>query len=528
MSKFNRPKTRAAVSSPVTTEATPSTVTYEGAPGYVRDAKSELFILAVSNMVGETTFYEKARDRDNRYATLVHTVALADPAWTRDFLRWLRGEANMRSASLVGAAEAVKARLDAGANDEVTSRSIVNAVLQRADEPGELLAYWTSTYGRRIPKPMKRGAADAVVRLYNERSLLKYDTDSKGFRFGDVIELVHPSPGADKPWQGPLFQYALERRHNREVVTVAELETVRSNMRLREAAAVDPSVLLDADALRRAGMTWEDVLSMAGSMLDKARLWSAVIPAMGYMALLRNLRNFDEAGVSDELAATVAAKLADPDEVAKSRQLPFRFYSAYRTAPSLRWGHALDKALSLATANIPAFVGRTLVLVDTSASMTSGAISKRSTVTPAQAAALFGVCLAGRGNIVDLVGFADGTFQHAVGRGSSVLREVDAFVNRTGEVGHGTQIAASLRARYRGHERVVVISDMQTFQDYHGDVASAVPAHVPIYGFNLGGYRAAAMPTGLGTRHEIGGMSDATFRMIPLLEAGRDAAWPWQ
>jgi len=249
---------------------------------------------------------------------------------------------------------------------------------------------------------------------------------------------------------------------------------------------------------------------------------------MGYMALLRNLRNFDEAGVSDELAATVAAKLADPDEVAKSRQLPFRFYSAYRTAPSLRWGHALDKALSFATANIPAFVGRTLVLVDTSASMTSGAISKRSTVTPAQAAALFGVCLAARGNTVDLVGFADGTFQHSVGRGASVLREVDAFVKRTGEVGHGTQIAASLRASYQGHERVVVISDMQTFQDYHGDVASAVPAHVPIYGFNLGGYRAAAMPTGLGTRHEIGGMSDATFRMIPLLEAGRDAAWPWQ
>jgi len=55
----------------------------------------------------------------------------------------------------------------------------------------------------------------------------------------------------------------------------------------------------------------------------------------------------------------------------------------------------------------------------------------------------------------------------------------------------------------------------------------AVPAKVPMYGFNLGGYRAAAMATGHGNRHEFGGLTDATFRMIPLLEAGRNGAWPW-
>ena len=56
-------------------------------------------------------------------------------------------------------------------------------------------------------------------------------------------------------------------------------------------------------ALAAAGMTWEDVLSLAGSTVDKAALWTALIPSMGYMALLRNLRNFDEAGVPDEVAA---------------------------------------------------------------------------------------------------------------------------------------------------------------------------------------------------------------------------------
>jgi hypothetical protein len=69
---------------------------------------------------------------------------------------------------------------------------------------------------------------------------------------------------------------------------------------------------------------------------------------------------------------------------------------------------------------------------------------------------------------------------------------------------------------------------MQTFGGSRaGDVAGAAPAHVPVYGFNLAGYKHAAMPTGSGTRHELRGMANQTFRMIPLLEAGRNAAWPW-
>ena len=168
MSKFNRMKTRAR--SPIVAEATPSGVTHEGGAGYAHDAKSELFLLAVANFVGEDTFYEKASDRDRRFSGLVKAVAVADPGWTARFLGWLRTGANMRSASLVGALDAAHALLGAGLPG---GRQLVSSVLQRADEPGEALAYWTATYGRAVPKPVKRGVADAVSRLYNERSFLK-------------------------------------------------------------------------------------------------------------------------------------------------------------------------------------------------------------------------------------------------------------------------------------------------------------------------------------------------------------------
>ncbi|GAA0738666.1 TROVE domain-containing protein [Dactylosporangium roseum] len=546
MSKFNSTATRPAKGAGPIVVAGPG-VTHEGAPAFVRDIQSELFLLAVSNMVGEDTFYEKASDRDARYAKLVRQAAIEDPIWTVGLLRWLRSDGNMRSASLVGAAEFVKARLEVRvpsvpahevpgwSDDRGIERAVIDAVCQRADEPGEMLAYWTSTYGRAIPKPVKRGVADAAMRLYAEYPLLKYDTGSRGVRFADVLELTHPGDrkGSSQgnrwrgAWQGDLFEHAIDRRHNRDNPTPERLEMIRANAELRELAEGDPQAMLDADRLRAAGMTWEDVLSLVGAKLDKAKLWAALIPSMGYMALLRNLRNFDEAGVPDAIADQVAARLADPEQVAKSRQFPFRFLAAYEAAPSLRWGHALDKALTAALSNVPQLDGRTLVLIDTSASMTNGRFSAKSTMTAAKAAAVFGVVLAMRCG-ADVYGFADGVFKHEVPKGASALKEIDRFLKRTGEVGHGTQILASLQRTWAGHDRVFIISDMQTMDGHyaHG-VSNAVPSTVAMYGFNLGGYRATPIEAGKTNRIEFGGLTDATFRMVPLIEAGKRAAWPW-
>ncbi|MEV0715657.1 TROVE domain-containing protein [Asanoa sp. NPDC050611] len=508
MSKFNATKTRAVG------------VTYEGAPGYARDRKTELFLLAVTNMVGEATFYEAADDRDSRYATLVRDVAVADPRWLAGFLGWLRSDANMRSAALVGALEAARALLAAGVPG---GRQIVASVLRRADEPGEALAYWTSRYGRTIPKPVKRGIADAVARLYTEYGLLKYDTAAKGFRFADVIDLVHPAPAA--PWQGDLFMAALERRHGRAEVVRASLPMLAANAELRRAVVDDPGVLLAADRLRAAGMTWEDVLSLAGDRLERAALWAALVPGMGYMALLRNLRNLDRAGVPDEIAATVATRLADPAQVATSRQLPMRFLSAHRAAPSLRWAYPLEQAIGHALASIPRLGGRTLVLVDTSGSMHSS-FSKDGTLLRWDAAVVFGVALAQRCAYADVVSFSTGSKVFPLRRGESLLRSIERWKTDGFFIGYGTDTAEALRRHFAGHDRVVVVTDEQASAG--GDVDKAVPAKVPMYTWNLAGYRLGHAPSGTANRHTFGGLTDQAFRMIPLLEAGRDAAWPWE
>jgi hypothetical protein len=525
MARFN---TKAAKTQPTSRVTSTGRVlrTYQGGRGRERDARSELFLLAVANFVSQQTFYESGADRDDRFATLVRELAVTDPDWTAGLLGWLRGEGNLRTAAVVGAAEYVKARLDAGATDGPSNRQVVDSVLRRPDEPGELLAYWTARYGRAIPKPVKRGVADAVRRLYGGKSLLKYDTASKGYRFGDILNLVHAAPDPDKAWQGELFQYALDRRHHPDTAVPPASNQVLTAHRALMALPVAQrrAVVTAADGAERlaaAGMTWEALAGWLQGPMDKAA-WEAVIPSMGSMALVRNLRNFDEAGVSDEVAARVAAKISDPAEVARSRQFPFRYLAAYQHAPSLRWSYPLEQALGHSLANVPALPGRTLVLVDRSGSMFFSRLSDRSELNRADAAAIFGTALALRAADADLVEFGTTSKRLDFGAGESVLKVLERF----GDLG-GTDTTSAVRSHYRGQDRVLIITDEQYAYSRHGDPTEQVPAGIPVYTWNLAGYRPGHGESGKANRHTFGGLSDAAFRMVPLLESARDADWPW-
>lgn len=553
MSKYNSSTTRAATGrSPLTAQRAPGTTTFEGAAGASRDVKTELYLLAVSNL-GTDTFYETAGQRDDRYTHLVREAAVAHPVWTAQFLEWLRTDANMRSAAIVGAAEYVHGRLEHGGEQPLprrdhdtdgtdsfaysiaANRRVISSVLRRADEPGELVAYWTSRYGKALPKPVKRGVADAVQRLYTERALLKYDTASKGWRFGDIIDLIHPSPSA--PWQGDLYRYALDRRHSRNNDIPAALTVAAANERLRQEAGTNAGVLLDPARLSEAGMTWEDTLSLAGDRVGKKELWEALIPSMGIMALARNLRNFDQAGVSDQVAAQVIARFTDPAQVAKSRMFPFRWLAAYRAAPSLRWAYPLEQALNASLDLVPALNGRTLILVDRSPSMFPGAFfstPNKSDISLADQAAVFGAALAVRAADPTLVEFGGTSKVVDVRSGEGVLKLVEKFGQSD-----GTDIPSAVRRHFAGHDRVVIVTDEQTrpgwlpsnMQEYGGSgetlIDDLIPVSVPVYLWNMAGYKPGAMATGT-NRHLLGGLTDRAFGMIPLLESGRKGMWPWE
>ncbi|MEV8636894.1 TROVE domain-containing protein [Streptosporangium sp. NPDC051023] len=549
MSKLNRP----TPSGPLRVLAgPPAATTYEGAPAFTHDPKAALFLLGTTAFYGEGTHYESGDMRADRFRALVREQAVEDPAWLTAFVGWLRGTANIRSGALVAAAEMARARQLRHLRGY--SRQAVHAALQRADEPGAILNYYLTRYasprpqrrenGLTLPIALRRGVVDAVIGLYTETATLKWDRAEDAVRFGDVVDLVEPTHATHGNTylrgtpKGDLFKYLIDRRHGRDTLIPATLPILSARAQLgavpreaRRALLRNLGMTNATRLMQQTGMTHEALAGWLKEPLTAAD-WEMMLPTMGYMATLKNLASLDRAGVSDETAAKVAARLSDPAQVRRSRQLPYRFLSAYLAVPSDRWRVPLGEAFQTAVGNVPYLSGRSLVLVDVSASMLTK-MSADSAVSRMMIAALFGVTLASRGAKVDLWGFANTTFQHQVPPGTSVLRSAEQFIRRNdnGAYGHGTQIAAAIHATYRQHDRVIVITDEQTNADDHyqyGNVTDAVPRSVPLWCFNVTGEQGAVVDAGTTNRYTMGGLTDHTFTLIPTLEGGQQGRWPFE
>ena len=296
-----------------------------------------------------------------------------------------------------------------------------------------------------------------------------------------------------------------------------------------------------SEVLKNAGLTWEAV---AGSIGLDAKTWEALIPNMGYMALLRNLRNFEKEGVSDTVLDEVARRLADPEEVAKSRQLPFRFLSAYNAVSgieydswygskktgngSLRFVYPLEKALNHSLSNVPALKGKTLILVDRSGSMFG--LAGKNGLNLADSAAIFGTALAIRSEDAKLVQYGSSDAVVNFSKSSSVLKTLESFQSMG-----GTNTFQTLKNHYnKSFDRVIILTDEQYdhsgrggYSYYSETPRDIVDKNTPFYVWNLGGYRVSQQEN-KPNRYSFGGLNDQSFKMISLLEQGADSAWPWE
>lgn len=521
MAKFNTPRTKAANGKGFIGTVGTEVINHQGGTGFLRDEKSELFLAAVSDFMGDS-FYESRNQRDSRTIDLIHKVAVNDPVWISNFTEWLRGDGNMRSISLMVALETAKAQIDSKIPG---ARSIISSAIKRADEPGEALGYWMSRYGRKLPAAVKRGIADGAIQTYNQYSVPKYDSDSKAFKVSDVIRLTHPKPKDTE--QEALFKYAMTKRIDPSVLVPETLSKIRNRdeiMKMEKDKALKLITSSEgSQKLKDAGLTWEAV---AGKIGLSKEVWESLIPNMGYMALLRNLRNFREAGVSGDIYNGVLAKLSDSSEVAKSKQFPFRFLSAYyANQDHLKTASALEDALQHSLQNVPSLPGKSLILVDRSGSMFPWYGNQKNTdLSNADKAALFGIALALRAEDAKLVQFGSTHGVVKVKKGDSILTTLKKFDNLG-----GTETYKAIKENItKDFDRVINLTDEQTSYSYYGSgtPADLIPKTTPYYIFNLAGYRTGEKMDGT-NRYTFGGLTDQCFGLIPLLEAGKDSNWPW-
>lgn len=450
--------------------------THEGAPASRISPEQQLRRSVMACLLWEETFYEAGKTISDRIRSLVGEVP-ADKVI--DIMIEARHAMNLRHVPLLLACEL--ARLG-GLNGRADS---INRIILRADELAELVAMWWKVGGRKnLPKPLKKGLALAFG-TFDDYQLAKYDRDHKDVRLRDVAFLCHVAACSD----GTRGQ-RIARLVNKSYFP----EKTRSGFKVKEAYGLGDYHALPAPDI------WEVGLS-AGQ--DKKQTWERLLreDKLGGLALLRNLRNMISVGVDADLIRSALGQMST------DRILPFRFIAAARYAPQFE--KEIEAALFRCLAGVEQLPGRSVVVVDCSASM-DDKLSAKSEMTRFDVAAAVAMMCRELSDEVRV--FAYGTVTVEVpARQGFALR--DAL--RNARVGSATNLGDCVRTVRKTvpvFDRLIVVTDEQS----HDDVpAPHTDSEVRGYIVNVACYQ-----NGIGYDRwvKIDGFSEAVLRYIAAYE----------
>jgi hypothetical protein len=425
--------------------------TYEGAPAIAIPPEAALRRSVLACMLWEDEFYESGQTIAARIRELVPRVA---PETVAALAVEARTAMKLRHAPLLLVREMARY----ASHRALVAETLVR-VIQRADELAEFVAiYWAEG---RVPlsAQVKKGLAAAFT-SFDEYAFAKYDR-AGAVRLRDVLFLCHARPRDAA--QAELWK----RLVNGELAT--------------------PD-------------TWEVALSSGG---NKRAHWERLLVEgrLGALALLRNLRNMESAGVSEEY---VAAAL---ETMRTDRVLPFRFLAAARHAP--QWESMLERAMfrSLERGSPEGdgairLTGHTVLLVDVSGSMVAP-LSGRSTMLRTDAAYGLAVLLSEIAEKVSLYTFSDACVRIPPRRGFA-LRDAMESSQRHG----GTRLGAALDSVREPYDRIVILTDEQSHD--------RVPAPSGLgYVINVASARNGV---GYGPWSHIDGFSEAVLDYIRAVE----------
>lgn len=438
--------------------------THEGALAATITPLAQLRRSVLSCLLWEQEFYEDGQTIAER---ITETARHVNPVEIAALAIEARTEQHLRHVPLL-----LLCSLAECARGESIVADTIERVITRADEITELCAVYWRDGKRPLSAQMKKGLARSFAK-FDAYQFAKYDRDA-AVKLADVIRLVRPKP-ADEA-QAALYK----------------------GVRERSLASPD---------------TWEVALSGGA---DKKETFERLLRErkLGYLALLRNLRNMVQADADLKLVreAIVARRGAD-------RVLPFRFVAAARACPQLE--PELDTALCEGIASLPRLKGKTAVLVDVSGSM-DARLSARSDLTRKDAACALASVIHGD---LRVFSFADKVIELPPRRG---MAGIDA-IGRSQSGGTALFDAVKEVNRKMGYDRIIVITDEQaTDPSRYGHwivgKASALPDPNPGAKGYMINVASAKNGVGYGAWTHVDGFSENVIRFIHEKERQAKAA----
>jgi 60 kDa SS-A/Ro ribonucleoprotein len=483
-----------------------ATVTHQGGVGFTQTPEKELIGILATGL--DNTYYENENDRDKRFAEVFGKVAKKDKEFAAKSLVYARTKYGQRTVTHRGAVELIPFLQGDPLGKRFFSKRNRNrnegGIVYRLDDMTEILACYLAKNGADAPIPnaLKKGFKDAIEHM-DAYQLAKYQMKNKAVSLVDIVNLVHPRETEvqgtvvvpldvfKKAVKGTKFEKEVAwgtEAVSAEGVKVPALQALVLGVLKQFNTVEDKNTEAGkkvAEAVKAGELTQEE----ADVQLNEAKTenYKELIETkkIGYLALLRNVRNILKTGDTD-LLNKACELLVEPTFIKKSLVWPHQIDLALEVMLVEFSGRQLQKVSeALGTAyerSIPNLKellpeGRTAVVFDTSGSMEGGWSGKLNVgktpinASPAQKAALVAATFA-KGIGADVYHFANYAAEikgwNPTDSVNTLKRE---FESHNGEVGHGTQFGScfDLFARLnRTYDRVVIISDCQD-GGWHGN-----------------------------------------------------------
>lgn len=455
----------------------PKIYTHEGGRAQHINPELQLRRSVMACMLWEDEFYESGKTIADRVREL---VPLVKPDLVSRMAIEARERMYLRHMPLYLVREMARSNGHKAYVADTLSR-----VIQRADELAEFMSiYWAE--GRQpLSAQVKKGLANAFTK-FDEYQLKKYNRDN-AVKLRDVLFLCHAKPKDEE-------QAAVWKR------------------------------LVDNELAQ--AKTWEEELSKGEHKKteeDKKAVWERQLSSgkLGDMALLRNLRNMHEAGVSENL-------IEEAMRNARFRKvLPFRFVAA---AKMNKWYEPMiEEAMLRKMSHYMKLAGHTVILVDVSGSM-DARLSTQSDLERVDVACSLAAFMREVCEKVDVFTFSNSLVQVPARRGFALVDACNKSQHHGGtylggavEAIYATKRPEARSRRYNEWyygqldppsqglkpDRLVVITDEQA----HDDVI--LPRGMKGYMINVA---SAANGVGYGNWLHIDGWSEAVIDYIVELE----------
>ena len=301
----------------------------------------------------------------------------------------------------------------------------------------------------------------------------------------DVIRLSHPK--AQDATRDAFFKHILgvELKDQALPDAVANLEAFR-----RGDSDVVPKVRFELlTSLPLTKENWESIARNASWMQTCKNLNTFARHGVFETSVLKtHLRRAGAAEPQEPIANVLAARLSDPEQIARAKVFPYQLLAAYLNADAgvphvVR--DALQDAMEIAIANVPKFEVELAVLLDTSNSMKDPVTGKRGSATSKvrciDVAALFASAMLRRNPDATVVPFDTKVHPATLNSRDSVITNASKLAKYGGG---GTNCSAAMKHLNDSGsmaELVVYVSDNESWADRRASPSTGVMAQWAAY-----------------------------------------------